>query len=774
MCPGSGGQALPDPKQMSFPASLAQGPNRFVFQSIGSKIQFPATLFCMLIWISAYSQSVLSGRVLEKNDAKNHLPLTGANVHWLNSTIAVSTDENGRFSIPLQTTLPQQLVVSFVGYQPDTIQVEKTDELSVFLKPNIELRSVEIQGKRDAVGISTLKPVNTEVITEKELLKAACCNLSEAFETSPTVSVAYKDAVTGAKEIRMLGLGGIYSQIMTENIPSVRGIGGIYGLTFIPGPWMESIQISKGSGSVLNGYESTSGQINIEFLKPQSESTPDFYLNLFRELNGNSEINTHFRKTLNEKWSSILMLHGNYLGAELDHNKDYFKDMPSGSQFNLYNRWQYHSGNRIESQFGLKLMTDRREGGQIKSATPTGPSGEIYRTEVGNKRAEVFAKLGVIYPDKPFKSIGNIVDFAIHDLTSSFGLKTFNVSQRSLYIQSIYQNTFSKTNHQYKIGFSYRYEELDQLFNLSETLTTENVPGLFAEYTYNHIDKLTLILGLREDYHSEYKWIFTPRFHGKYNFSESFVIRLSAGRSFRVPLLYADNISVMASSKDLLIQEKIVPERAWNYGFNATWKFLAFGKEASLSGDFYRTDFSDQLVVDMYSDSASILIYNLDGSSYSNSMQFTLNYELLPGTDIRLAYKMDDVKSTYAGVLQAKPLVSLNKALMNLSYVSPDEHWKFSYTFIWDDRKKLPLVSQHSDHGIPDTYSPDFFVMHAQLTKVFRRFELYAGAENLLDYTQHDPVLSAANPFSNDFDASRIWGPIDGRRIYAGLRLSIR
>jgi hypothetical protein len=771
---GNKANSAPALKSFSIPVMRSYYVRRINHNGFTTSFHIPLTILCIFLWNSIYSQAVLSGRVFEKSEQQIPMPLTGANVHWLKTSVAVSTDEKGRFSIPVPGKWPQHLVASFVGYQPDTIQVENADELSVFLYPNIELKSVEIHGKRDAVGISTLKPVNTEVITEKELLKAACCNLSEAFETSPTVSVAYKDAVTGAKEIRMLGLGGIYSQIMTENIPSVRGIGGIYGLTFIPGPWMESIQISKGSGSVLNGYESTTGQINIEFLKPQSESTPDFYLNLFREMNGNSEINTHFKKVLDDKWSSILMLHGNYLGAELDHNKDDFKDMPSGRQFNLYNRWQYHSGNRIESQFGLKLMTDLREGGQVKSATPTGPTGEIYRTEVENKRAEVFAKLGVIYPDKPFKSIGNIVDFTVHDLTSSFGLKTFNASQRSLFVQSIYQNSFSKTNHQYKVGFTYRHEATNQLYILNESLTIENVPGVFAEYIYNYIDKLTLILGVREDYHNKYDWIFTPRFHGKYNFSENLVARLSAGRSFRVPFVLADNISVMSSSKELLIREEILPERAWNYGVNATWKFLALGREASLSGDFYRTDFTDQLIVDMYSDSASILFYNLDGSSYSNSFQVTLNYELLHGTDIRIAYKMEDVKSTYSGILQAKPLVSQNKALMNISYTSGNEHWKFSYTLIWDDRKKLPLATHHSDHAIPERYSPDFFIMHAQVTKVFRRFELYAGAENLLDYTQHDPVIGADNPFSNDFDASRIWGPLDGRRIYAGLRMSIR
>lgn len=719
----------------------------------------------------ANSQELLKGKVVERdNVSKTENELPGANVYWIDGSFPTVTDEHGNFSISLPDALPAKLIVSFVGFQTDTILVEKQKKIKVILKSSVELQGVDITARREAVGISTINPINIEKITQKELLKAACCNLSEAFETSPTVNVAYKDAVTGAKEIQMLGLSGVYSQLMTENISSMRGISGIYGLAFIPGPWMESIQVTKGSGSVVNGYESTTGQINIELLKPDVDETPRFYLNLFRELNGNSEINTHFKRTINDKLSSILMLHGNYMGREMDHNGDHFKDVPTGQQFNLYNRWQYHSGNKLESQFGLKLLTDKREGGQLKDAVATGPSGQIYSTQVENKRAEAFLKVGVIYPDKPFKSIGNIVNVSIHDLKSNFGLKTYDATQKSFFIQSIYQNTFAQTNHQYKFGLNYRYDITEQKYNNQPLQIIENIPGVFAEYTYNYIDKLTAIAGVREDYHNNYGWIFTPRFHAKYNFTDNFLVRLSAGKSFRVASLYSDNISVMASSKALKITEDILPERAWNYGFNSTIKFAFFDREASLSGDIYRTDFIDQLIVDAYSDSSSILFYNLSGKSYSNSIQFTFNYELLPRLDVRLAYKLDDVKSTYLGILQDKPLVSRNKALGNIAYTTANEHWKFDYTLIWDGQKKLPVTWEHADHGQLSSYSPDFYIMHAQVTKVFRKFELYGGCENLLDFTQHQPVINSDNPFSNEFDASRIWGPVDGRRVFAGFR----
>ncbi len=744
--------------------------------NISEKFALPFTCVWALLLTPFFltdvgAQDLVHGTVEEWQESKgDESPLPGANVYWLIGGNPVTTDVQGKFSIPVPDVLPAYLVVSYVGYQTDTLQIKKPGLVSVRLKSTVDLKSVDITARREAIGVSTLKTINVEKITQKELLKAACCNLSEAFETSPTVNVAYKDAVTGAKEIQMLGLAGIYSQLLTENIPSMRGISSIYGLSFIPGPWMESIQVTKGSGSVLNGYESTTGQLNIEFLKPESNETPRFYLNLFREMNGNSEVNTHFKKKFNDAWSSILMVHGNLMQREMDENGDHFKDLPTGNQLNLYNRWQYHSGKKLESQFGLKLLMDNREGGQVMDALPTGPSGEIYSTSVDNRRAEAFVKLGFIYPEKPFKSIGNIVDFSVHNMESSFGLKSYNANQKSLYLQSIYQNTFAQTNHQYKIGATYHYDLIVQNYNNESEQLIDNVPGIFAEYTYSYLDKLTTVLGVREDYHNEYGWIFTPRFHGKYNFTDNLLVRLSAGRSFRVPYLYADNINVMASSKKLVITEDILPERAWNYGFNVTGKFILLGRGASVVGDIYRTDFMEQLIVDMYSDSSSILFYNLKGASYSNSFQLTFNFELLPELDIRLAYKLDDVKSTYLGGLQQKPLVSRNKALMNIAYSTPDEHWKFDYTLIWDGQKSLPTTWQPADVAQVNTHSPDFVIMHLQATKVFRKIEVYAGAENLLEFKQTDPVINPENPFSNEFDASRIWGPIEGRRVFAGLR----
>jgi outer membrane receptor for ferrienterochelin and colicins len=759
--------------------------NNQTVKNIKPYFQFASFALLVLLQISTRAQEI-AGSVIEWDESmKMEMPIPGANVHIAGTDTATVSDVNGKFSFAIPAGQTIRLVTSFVGYANDTAIAKSPATIKIKLHKAVQLAEVNVTGKIESLGISKTSPFNTEKISEKEILKAACCNLSESFETNPTVNVAYTDAVTGAKEIQMLGLSGIYSQLLTENIPNMRGIAGVYGLTFIPGPWMESIQVTKGTGSVLNGYESTSGQLNVEFKKPQEKTTPRFYLNLFGEENSNVELNTFFKHVFDDKWSSILMLHGNYMNKDIDRNDDGFLDVPHNKQINVYNRWQYHSGKNIESQFGFKYLADVRHGGQQHSE----PVDEVdyrkvYLADIRNNRFELFGKLGIVYPENPTRSIGNIISYQVHDLGSDIGLKHYDANQQSLYYQSIYQDIFGNTNHIYKTGISFQYDRLDEKYSMDSSITgpsqnlpslkTRFVPGVFGEYTFSGGEKFKAVAGVREDYNSEYGWIFTPRLHLKYNFSELTLVRVSGGKSFREPYLIADNISVLPNSKILVFNESIKPEAAWNYGINFTKGFILNGNEGTFNVDFYRTDFINQLVVDRYSDSLSISFYNLEGKSFSNSFQVSLGYEVLHGLDVRLAYKMDDVKSTFNGNLERKPLIPKERVLWNMAFVTPNEHWKTDLTINWIGTQKLANTSVDPVYGKLPENSPDYLLLNFQVTKVFRKFEIYGGAENLLNYRQDHPIVAASEPFSTAFDASNIWGPVEGRRIYAGLRYAIK
>jgi outer membrane receptor for ferrienterochelin and colicin len=740
------------------------------------KIILIAATGYILLSATVVRAQLVTGSVSEMDESgKTELSLPGATVHISGTDSAASADADGKFSLRISGDFPVTLVASFIGYQNDTAMIMNSGPVKFLLRRSVELKEVNITANQQSLGISKISVLNTEKITEKEILKAACCNLSESFETNPTVNVAYSDAVTGAKEIQMLGLSGIYSQLLTENIPDMRGIAASYGLTFIPGPWMESIQVTKGTGSVLNGYESTSGQLNVEFKKPQAEETPRFYLNLFGEANSNMELNTFFKKKLNDRWSSILMLHGNYMDRTIDNNGDGFHDLPHSKQINVYNRWQYNSGKKMEAQIGLKFLADKRHGGQIHSE----PNNQVdphhvYLVDIFNRRVEAFGKLGLVYPEKPSKSLGNIVSFQYHDLDAVIGLKNYDASEKTVYYQSIYQNIIGTTDHEYKTGISFQYDRLDETYQSIQSVRARSVAGVFVEYTYSFLDKFKAVAGMREDYNSKYDFIFTPRLHLKYNFTELAIVRASAGKSFREPYLIADNLGVMASSKYLMLNSVIDPEIAWNYGLNYTQGFILKDREGTFNVDFYRTDFTNQLIVDRYSDSLNVRFSNLEGTSYSNSFQVSLSYEFIERLELRLAYKVDDVKSTYNGKLQTKPLIPKERILFNVAYMTENEHWKFDGTLNWVGTQQLASTTTDPEFGKMPSQSPSYSLVNFQVTKVFRHFELYGGSENVLDFTQEHPIIAASEPFSAAFDATNVWGPVDGIRIYAGLRYQIK
>ena len=398
------------------------------------------------------AQEKLHGRVLE-NVKGAEQPLVGAYLQWADSSAESITDADGHFSIVYDANKSTRLIATYVGYLNDTITVLDAKKTIVFkLNNSVQLNTVEIKGKRDATMLSTIQPRNTEIITQKELLKAACCNLSESFETNPTVDVNYTDAVTGAKEIQMLGLSGVYTQLLTEAIPSLRGLGNIFGLNYIPGPWMESIQISKGAGSVANGHEAITGQINVEYLKPENLEEKMF-INVFGDNQGRIELNTINRVKLNSKWNYMLLLHGNINEKKMDDNEDGFLDMPLSRQVNIYNRFRYHSGNRLEAQAGVKVIAEDRLGGQtsFNADTDEGTT-NAYGVSVKTRRVEVYTKTGLVYPEKTYKSMGLQLQGVYHQQLSYFGLKDYDATQRSFYANYAYITIIQSTIHKLKVG----------------------------------------------------------------------------------------------------------------------------------------------------------------------------------------------------------------------------------------------------------------------------------------------------------------------------------
>lgn len=738
-------------------------------------------LLAILPWpvvLQAQGTRIISGRVI---DPKSAQPLPGAVVRLLGSESMCLTDSEGSFQLKES---PERgiytLITSYVGFRTDTtvltladLKKDSSALVVVRLHPSIELAEAKVEGRRQTTEISTLQTRGIETLNEGELLKAACCNLSESFETNPSVDVNYTDALTGAKEIQLLGLSGIYTQMLGEAIPTLRGMAAPFGLLFIPGTWMESIQISKGAGSVANGYEAMTGQINIEFKKPLTEQ-PLLHLNLYGDAFGRGEVNAIYTMPLKRSWNYMLMAHASGMQKKWDDNRDGFMDMPIYSQLNVYNRFHFNKRNRWEGQLGLKAVMEDRQGGQM-DFDPARDKGKstYYGIGILTRRMEVYAKSGFLFPETPYKSVGVQLSATVHDQKSYFGLNDYDGIQKSLYANLVYMSILGITDHKFKTGVDFKYDHWDEAVNDSGFARREIVPGTYFEYAYGcESNPFGAIAGIRFDYHNLFGPLLTPRIHLKYNFTDELILRASAGKGYRHPNTYSDNIGLFTSSKKLVVLDEQRLEEAWNGGLNFTSRFLIRGKEASLTLDAFRTVFVNQWVADQFSSSDFVYYYNLRGTSTANSFQATATYEPWLGFVVKAAWRLDDVKTDYLAYQGlTKPLLARHKGLFNAAFTSKTGSWRADATLQWEGAKNLPVEAGGNAEVIDR--SPDFFTIMSQITRVFKVWEVYLGAENLLGYTQRNLILGSQNPFSEGFDANRIWGPVMGRRVYIGVRLNI-
>ena len=742
--------------------------------------------FLLLFPIIILAQTNLKGMIMDKQNPKNQLGVPGATVNWLNTSIGVVTNEKGWFTIPYKPEY-KKLVISYIGFKTDTITITSLEPIHHFITPENNLKEITIKSKRDAVQKSLFATTNIFTVNNDELLKAACCNLAESFETNPSIDVSFSDALTGTRQIQMLGLKSPYLLITQENVPSVRGAAQAFGLTFTPGTWVESIQITKGAGSVANGFESISGQINAELVKPFSDNK--LFINAYNSLNGRLELNTHFNEKISDKWQAGLYIHGNYRGQKFDRNHDNFLDTPLANQINVMNRWQYTDAqNGWVSFINFRFLNDEKQTGELNYNPETDKgTANAWGSEIDTKRFETSAKLGYVFPELPFQSFGLQFAYSNHQQGSYFGLNVYDIKHESLYANLLFNSIIGDTRNKFKTGISFtsdNYEELVEVGPFDENLNRkEHSFGAFFEYAFDNLDNFSFTAGLRVDTHNLLGNFITPRLHLRYAPWENGVFRASVGRGKRSANIFAENQQLFASSRQINIDNVggniygLNPEIAWNYGVSYMQKFKLFEQKGDLTFDFYRTNFSNQIVVD-WENPQEISFYDLDGKSIANSFQVELYYQLSKGFNLRTAYKYFNVATDYKSGNLQKPVQPKNRFFANLSYeTSLQENgaqWKFDATFNNIGKQRLPNTSSNPSQYQIVEFSDPFQLLNSQVTKVFsNQFEVYVGAENLTNVQQKNPILASDNPFDPYFDTTIVYQPIFGRAIYAGLRFKI-
>ena len=743
-------------------------------------------LWGLLLPLTAFAQQFSKGTVVDEAN----LPLMGAEVYWNGTQIGVSTDDNGTFTLK-RTENSNTLVISYIGYKTKTVKVTNSEALHIQLEPQSALEEVVVTQKRANTMKSQWQVANLHTMSSGELLKAACCNLSESFSTNPSIDVNFSDAVTGNKQIKMLGLTSPYILMAEENIPAMRGASQAYGLSFVPGTWIESIQITKGAGSVINGYESISGQINYEIEKPINARP--FFLNLYTSEDSRYELNAHTKVKLSDKWATSLLAHGNVRQRKSDHNHDGFIDNPIGNQINLLNRWQYSNAEKGWVSFlNLNYMKDERQAGQTdyNPLTDKGTT-NAWGSEVNSERFTLSNKIGYVFPDTPYKSIGLQNSFQSHRQDSYFGLNSYDIHQKSWYGNLIYNSIIGNTQHKFATGLSGTYDDYNEQLTTSalagDFSRIDRSVGAFFEYTYDNSSNFSFVAGVRADSHNNLGNFITPRFHLRYNPWKEATFRLSAGRGKRAANVIAENQQLLASSRQLHIiggdggkLYGLNPEIAWNYGASFLQTFKIWGKNAELSVDFYRTHFDNQVVVDLDHSPQQALFYNLDGKSFANSLQAEVSITPAKGLDFKAAYKYYDVQTQFTKGQLEKTLTPKHRWFANIAYETADTHennhsqWKFDVTFNWLGEQRLPTTATNPLPYRLSDYAPSFATLNAQITRVFSKtFEVYVGGENITNYKQANGILAADAPFGAYFDSTMQYAPAFGQMYYAGLRFKL-
>ena len=760
-------------------------------------------LFFVFVCSTFAAAQKVSGKVYFLNSQGEKEAGAFTSVWWMEGKSAVEADENGVFTIRQLKGDNITLIASYVGYTQDTVKLFENgvnliaDKEIVFnLKPANELESVTVTGRQQANFLSKTTSIKTEVISAAGLCKMACCSLAESFESSASVSVGYSDAVTGAKQIKLLGLSGSYTQMLDETRPVMRGLASPFGLTYIPGQWLESIQIAKGPSSVVNGLEAITGQINVEHRKPTAENP--LFVNLFTNTNLRTEANVASSLQLNDKWSTVMMAHFSKDNMKHDENDDTFRDDPMTQQVNFDNRWLYFNPDGTQVRFGFKVMSDTRIGGHkdyeegmndrefgLGKAYGMG----IWGNEIHNKSVGGFFKLGIPLNEDQSKNIAFVADYSYYDMESTYGLKDFGGYQNMGFFNAMYHHDVNE-NHKYTLGLSGRYDDIHSNYasykpsgNASSPVadikrldfrTDDKVVGAYGEYTYTLDEKISLVAGFRADYSSMFGWQVAPRASFKYSFSDQTILRLTGGRGFRTPEVVTDNLGVLSSGRELKIADNLQAEDAWTFGGNFTQYFRIGDRENNyFSFDYFRTSFNHKVVYDWDTDMDNVVVYDFRDATagtnraYTDTYQFDLSLEPIERFTAIATFRYSNAKISMKdqGLVDA-PMTSKYKAVLNLQYALPLNRWMFDATAQLNGPCTLP---KFMGGGESEVY-PMFF---AQVTKKINLVDVYVGVENIFGYTQENPIMNAHDAFGKNFNAAMVWGPLMGRMVYAGMRLTL-
>lgn len=727
--------------------------------------------FLALLCFDISAQQV-KGKVMDANAR----PIEGVLILLNGSTDTVFSDSEGTFILDPSNDSVLNIYVFKSFYILDTIAQE--DDGFLFIR----MRYVQNMGGGVVRAVKKRNiQIGMEIIDQHELKKSACCDLAGCFENQSTVQSMTTNVITNSKELRILGLSGVYNQILLDGFPLIQGLGFTYGISNIPGTLVENIFVSKGTTSVLQGFENMVGQINV-VTKPSNKGDKSFF-NLYVNSFGESQYNINHRFG-GKNWSNLSSVHMVQPAKKWDRDKDNFLDLPQLTRYLLYNKFDFGNENAkgLNGMISARGLWEQREGGQMdfQSDHHLG-SDSIYGQRIQYGQMELYAKLS--YRFNSVKRISLFNSGFYHNQNSWLGTVNYQAWQKNTYSTIQYEYNWN-SNHDFKGGLTYRFFDLNERIKFSDTILkrsydgvyrkTEFIPGVFAENVFKwRGDLIQLITGIRADHHNEFGWQVSPRTMFKYEFGSDYTLRASIGSGWRTVNLFSENIGLLVSSRNIIFKESLLPEKSLNWGLNLMKKFQIKKLEAVWTFDYYQTRFSQQFFPDYDSDPGLAVISNFTDKSISNGFQTDLNLKYNKFLEAKLAYNFLDV---YRVVNQSKfilPFISKHKCMMSLSYLPKNNKFRFDANVHWYGRQRLPDTEKNPEAYRQAKWSRPYSTINIQVTKNWKSIEVYTGVENLFDFRQIRPIVSWQDPFSPYFDTSFNWGPTRGREIYLGLRFKL-
>ncbi len=698
-------------------------------------------------------------------------PIEFASLHWMGTKVSVQSDMNGKFSIAWPDSFPALLIISHVEFGQDTFRFrdKKLSIVELRLQKVKTLGQIDITEKKDGNFIA-YSPIKTEIITIKELTKMACCNLGESFETNASVDVTYKDAITGSKEIQILGLSGAYTLMLSENAPLLTGLSQTYGLNSIPGNQIAAINIVKGPGSVIFGHEAMAGMVNVELKDPMN--TNDIFVNAYLDNDLRKELNIDKKWKINDHLSTLLMVHADHSDKKEDFNEDGFMDMPMITSLSLTNKWKYLSNKGSISQNTIKYMYEERMGGQTAfDHTEHHTDTNLYGQKLSTGMLEFNGRTGLALKAKKESSIGFQYSGFLHTQKGYYGKRAYEGTELNGNLRLIL-NVHWKENHSLDAGLAYKYDDTEELFDTLLIKRMESTPGVFVENTFTKDQVVAFIAGVRADLYNG-KVFITPRTSFKYSFTEHLDLRLNVGTGWKNAYILAENPGVLSSSKSIVINGELLPQESVNFGSSLVQKFKWFFRKGTFVVDAYHTEFRNMVIPNYDYDFTQVIFSNFEGRAWSNAVQAEFAWEIFKNLDLKLAWKFLDVQKEKDGHREELPFIARHRALATVFFETFNRKWNMTFTTQWFGEKRMPYTLFNPPAYQRPPYSDPYFKFNFQVNRIWKRHELYLGAENLLNFIQDDAIISAENPYGPYFDTSFIWGPLEGRKIYFGWRFHI-